>query len=169
MITQVAALASGGVVGLVLGLIGGGGSILAVPLLLYAVGMPSPHVAIGTAAFAVAVNAAAGLALHARKAPIRWPCAIVFSLAGVGGAFAGADHPHVEGWGASSNAPTIAATEVAIAAAAPEAPSPKAQSNWSFLDGHVENAQFGSVYFDETRNRFDPFISGLFTRFAALQ
>ena len=90
MITQVAALASGGVVGLVLGLIGGGGSILAVPLLLYAVGMPSPHVAIGTAAFAVAVNAAAGLALHARKAPIRWPCAIVFSLAGVGGAFAGA-------------------------------------------------------------------------------
>ena len=90
MFAPVAALASGGVVGLVLGLIGGGGSILSVPLLLYAVGMPSAHVAIGTAAFAVAVNAAAGLAMHARKAPIRWPCAIVFSLAGVGGAFAGA-------------------------------------------------------------------------------
>lgn len=90
MFAPIAALASGGVVGLVLGLIGGGGSILAVPLLLYAVGMPSAHVAIGTAAFAVAVNAAAGLAMHARKAPIRWPCAIVFSLAGVGGAFAGA-------------------------------------------------------------------------------
>lgn len=90
MFAPVAALASGGVVGLVLGLIGGGGSILAVPLLLYAVGMPSAHVAIGTAAFAVAVNAAAGLAMHARRAPIRWPCAIVFSLAGVGGAFAGA-------------------------------------------------------------------------------
>jgi uncharacterized membrane protein YfcA len=90
MFAPVAALASGGVVGLVLGLIGGGGSILAVPLLLYAVGMPSAHVAIGTAAVAVAINAAAGLALHARKAPIRWPCAIVFSLAGVGGAFAGA-------------------------------------------------------------------------------
>jgi uncharacterized membrane protein YfcA len=90
MFAPIAALASGGVVGLVLGLIGGGGSILAVPLLLYAVGMPSAHVAIGTAAFAVAVNAAAGLAMHARKAPIHWPCAIVFSLAGVGGAFAGA-------------------------------------------------------------------------------
>ena len=90
MFAPVAALASGGVVGLVLGLIGGGGSILAVPLLLYAVGMPSAHIAIGTAAVAVAVNAAAGLALHARRAPIRWPCAIVFSLAGVGGAFAGA-------------------------------------------------------------------------------
>ncbi len=90
MFAPIAALASGGVVGLVLGLIGGGGSILAVPLLLYAVGMPSAHVAIGTAALAVAVNAAVGLAMHARRAPIRWPCAIVFSLAGVGGAFAGA-------------------------------------------------------------------------------
>ena len=46
----------------------------------------SPHVAIGTAAFAVALNAAASLGLHARRAPIRWPCAVVFSAAGVGGA-----------------------------------------------------------------------------------
>jgi len=84
------ALGSGGVIGLVLGLIGGGGSILAVPLLVYAVGVPSPHVAIGTAAFAVAVNAAAGLGLHARRARIRWPCALVFSAAGIGGALAGA-------------------------------------------------------------------------------
>jgi uncharacterized membrane protein YfcA len=84
------ALGSGGLIGLVLGLIGGGGSILAVPLLVYAVGIQSPHVAIGTAAFAVAVNAAAGLALHARRARVRWPCALVFSVAGVGGALAGA-------------------------------------------------------------------------------
>ena len=34
------ALGSGGLIGLVLGLIGGGGSILAVPLLVYAVGEP---------------------------------------------------------------------------------------------------------------------------------
>ncbi len=83
------ALGSGGLVGLVLGLIGGGGSILAVPLLVYAVGVP-PHVAIGTAAFAVALNALASLALHARRAPLRWPCAITFSLAGVAGALVGA-------------------------------------------------------------------------------
>ncbi len=83
------ALGSGGLVGLVLGLIGGGGSILAVPLLVYAVGVP-PHVAIGTAAFAVALNALASLALHARRAPVRWPCAIVFSVAGVAGALLGA-------------------------------------------------------------------------------
>ena len=83
------ALGSGGLVGLVLGLIGGGGSILAVPLLVYAVGVPS-HIAIGTAAFAVALNALASLGLHARRGPIRWPCAIVFSLAGIVGALTGA-------------------------------------------------------------------------------
>jgi uncharacterized protein len=85
-----ATLGSGGVIGLVLGLIGGGGSILAVPLLVYAVGTTSPHVAVGTAAFAVAVNALAGLGLHARRTKIRWPCAIAFSLAGIGGALVGA-------------------------------------------------------------------------------
>jgi uncharacterized membrane protein YfcA len=84
------AVASGSAIGLTLGLIGGGGSILAVPLLVYAVGVPSAHVAIGTAAFAVAVNAAASLGIHARRTAIRWPCALVFSAAGVGGAFAGA-------------------------------------------------------------------------------
>ncbi|SJZ68126.1 hypothetical protein SAMN02745126_01878 [Enhydrobacter aerosaccus] len=84
------ALGSGGLIGLVLGVIGGGGSILAVPLLVYVVGMASPHVAIGTAAFAVAVNAATGLALHARRSKIRWPCAMAFSVAGVAGAFGGA-------------------------------------------------------------------------------
>ena len=41
-------LASGGLVGLSLAVIGGGGSILAVPLMVYLIGMPSPHRAIGT-------------------------------------------------------------------------------------------------------------------------
>ena len=45
--TTLAALVSGGVIGLVLGLVGGGGSILAVPLLIYVVGVASPHAAIG--------------------------------------------------------------------------------------------------------------------------
>ena len=84
------AVGSGGLIGLVLGLIGGGGSILAVPLLIYAVGVGSPHVAIGTAAVAVAINAAASLGMHARRTSVRWPCALVFSVAGVGGALAGA-------------------------------------------------------------------------------
>ncbi|MCE9648540.1 MAG: sulfite exporter TauE/SafE family protein [Parvibaculum sp.] len=83
-------LVSGGLVGLTLGLIGGGGSILAVPLLLYAVGIPSTHVAIGTSAVAVAANAGVGVALHARARTVKWPCAIVFATAGVAGAFFGA-------------------------------------------------------------------------------
>jgi hypothetical protein len=53
--------ASGCLVGFTLGLVGGGGSILAVPLMIYVVGVRSPHVAIGTSALAVAANAAIGL------------------------------------------------------------------------------------------------------------
>lgn len=47
------AIGSGSLVGFTLGLVGGGGSILAVPLLVYVVGVSSPHVAIGTSAIAV--------------------------------------------------------------------------------------------------------------------
>ena len=84
------AVGSGGVVGLVLGLVGGGGSILAVPLLVYLVGMPSTHVAIGTAALAVAANAMVGLASQARIGAVRWRCATVFALAGIAGTGLGA-------------------------------------------------------------------------------
>jgi len=87
---DIMALASGALVGLALGLIGGGGSILAVPLLIYAVGMSSPHVAIGTSAVAVAANALIGVFLHARAKSVKWPCALVFAASGVVGAFAGA-------------------------------------------------------------------------------
>jgi uncharacterized membrane protein YfcA len=82
--------ASGVVVGFSLGMVGGGGSILAVPLLVYLVGVPVPHLAIGTSAVAVAANAAASLIAHARAGNVRWPCASVFAGAGVLGALAGA-------------------------------------------------------------------------------
>ncbi|WP_135467783.1 sulfite exporter TauE/SafE family protein [Crenalkalicoccus roseus] len=82
--------ASGVLVGFSLGLVGGGGSILAVPLLVYLVGVPVPHLAIGTSAVAVAANAAMSLMNHARAGNVRWPCAAVFAGAGVLGAFAGA-------------------------------------------------------------------------------
>jgi len=78
-----------GAVGFSLGLVGGGGSILAVPLLVYLVGVPNPHVAIGTSAIAVAANAAANLANHARAGNVKWRCASVFALAGVAGAVLG--------------------------------------------------------------------------------
>lgn len=82
-------LASGSLVGFSLGLVGGGGSILAVPLLVYLVGVSDPHVAIGTSAIAVAANAAANLVNHARAGNVKWRCASVFALAGVAGAFLG--------------------------------------------------------------------------------
>lgn len=81
--------ASGALVGFSLGLVGGGGSILAVPLVLYVVGAPSPHVAIGTSAVAVALSAGANLANHARRGTVKWPCATVFTLAGIAGASIG--------------------------------------------------------------------------------
>ncbi len=80
---------SGSLVGFVLGLVGGGGSIIAVPLLLYVVGIGSPHLAIGTSAIAVSLSAAANLVNHARNGMVKWPCAVSFSAAGIAGAWAG--------------------------------------------------------------------------------
>ncbi|MDF8333991.1 sulfite exporter TauE/SafE family protein [Novosphingobium cyanobacteriorum] len=89
--TILAALASGALIGFILALVGGGGSILAVPLLIYFVKIGSPHAAIGTAAFAVTVNALASLAGHARAGRVKWRCAAVFAAAGVLGAALGAE------------------------------------------------------------------------------
>ena len=49
----------------------------------------NPHIAIGTSAVAVALNAAANLAMHARAGSVKWRCAGVFAAAGVVGALAG--------------------------------------------------------------------------------
>ncbi|WP_260483656.1 sulfite exporter TauE/SafE family protein [Sphingomicrobium flavum] len=81
--------ASGLLVGFSLGLIGGGGSILAVPLMVYLVGVREPHVAIGTSALAVAANAALGVFNHARRHNVKWQCGLMFAAAGVLGAAAG--------------------------------------------------------------------------------
>jgi uncharacterized membrane protein YfcA len=80
---------SGSLVGLSLGLFGGGSSILAVPLMVYVVGVPAPHVEVGTSAFAVAANAAGKLLAHARRGNIIWRCAFIYSAAGILGAFVG--------------------------------------------------------------------------------
>lgn len=81
---------SGSLVGFALGLLGGGGSILAVPLLVYVVGLRDPHTAIGTSALAVSINAFTNLVAHARAGTVKWPCAVVFAVSGVLGAGLGA-------------------------------------------------------------------------------
>jgi uncharacterized membrane protein YfcA len=82
-------LISGSLVGFSLGLVGGGGSILAVPLMVYVVGVPDAHLAIGTSAIAVAANAAFNLSNHARGGTVRWSCALPFAAAGMVGAYIG--------------------------------------------------------------------------------
>lgn len=89
IITLALAVLSGGLVGFSLGLIGGGGSILATPLLLYVVGVSDPHMAIGTSALAVAGSAAVNLIGHAKGGHIRWRPALMFAACGIIGAFAG--------------------------------------------------------------------------------
>lgn len=89
--TGLLASLSGSLIGLILGLVGGRGSILAVPLLISVVGIGSTHAAIGTGAIAVALNAAIGLAAYWRAGTIRRGCASVLAAAGVVGAAPGAE------------------------------------------------------------------------------
>ena len=83
------ALASGAFVGLFLGMFGGGGSVLAAPLLIYIVGVKDPHMAIGTSAAAVAAIALFNLMGHWRGGRVKWPCATVFAGAGILGSILG--------------------------------------------------------------------------------
>lgn len=87
---DILAALSGAAVGFVLALIGGGGSILATPALLYVVGVTNPHMAIGTSALAVSINAFVNFLNHLRRGNVKWKCAVVFGGAGVIGAAIGA-------------------------------------------------------------------------------
>lgn len=79
---------SGIIVGFSLGVVGGGGSILAVPLLIYAIGI-EPHVALGTSALAVAVNALTNLIHHKKFGHVRIKEGFVFAIPGIFGALIG--------------------------------------------------------------------------------
>ena len=89
--TLLLAALGGALIGLLLTLFGGGGSVLATPWLIYVVGLADTHAAIGTSAAAVAVNAATGLAGQAKAGRVKWPCATVFAIAGLAGALIGAE------------------------------------------------------------------------------
>jgi uncharacterized membrane protein YfcA len=86
---QVLAVISGSVVGFSLGLIGGGGSILAVPLLLYVVGIRDAHLVIGTTALAVSLNAYIDMIPHWRQGHVKWLPAVGFAFPGAAGALIG--------------------------------------------------------------------------------
>jgi len=82
------ALAAGLLVGLSLGALGGGGSILTVPALVYLLGM-TPHAATTGSLLIVGGTAIAGTLAHARTGRVRWRQGLLFSAVGVAGAVAG--------------------------------------------------------------------------------
>ena len=84
----VAVLALSITIGVSLGLLGGGGSILTVPILKYVGGM-SAETAIASSLFVVGVTSAAGLLAHARAGRVRWRTGLLFGTAGMVGAYAG--------------------------------------------------------------------------------
>lgn len=75
-------------VGVTLGLLGGGGSILTVPLLAYVAGMDAKE-AIATSLLVVGVTSAVGAISHARAGRVQWRTGILFGAAGMVGAYAG--------------------------------------------------------------------------------
>ena len=75
-------------VGVALGLLGGGGSILTVPLLVYVAGLEAKE-AIATSLLVVGVTSIAALVPHARAGRVRWRTGAIFGVAAMAGAYAG--------------------------------------------------------------------------------
>ena len=75
-------------VGVALGLLGGGGSIMTVPLLAYVAGMDAKQ-AIATSLLVVGVTSAIGAVSHARAGRVQWRTGLIFGVAGMAGAYAG--------------------------------------------------------------------------------
>ena len=74
-------------IGLSLGLLGGGGSILTVPILVYALGLET-HAAIATSLLVVGATSLAALIPHARAGRVRWRTGLLFGATSMVGAFA---------------------------------------------------------------------------------
>ncbi|MDQ6875066.1 MAG: sulfite exporter TauE/SafE family protein [Actinomycetota bacterium] len=76
-------------IGLLLGLLGGGGSIMAVPALVYGAGMPLSS-AVPTSLVVVGLSSAGAVLPRVRSGQVEWSTAGVFGAAGAAAAFAGA-------------------------------------------------------------------------------
>ncbi len=86
--TLILVLALSVVVGLSLGVLGGGGSILTVPILVYVAGFEAKE-AIAASLFVVGVTSAVSVISHARAGRVMWRTGLVFGAAGMAGAFVG--------------------------------------------------------------------------------
>lgn len=81
-------IAAAVLVGVALGVLGGGGSILTVPILVYLAGLDAKH-AIAMSLFVVGVTSAIGVVAHARAGRVRWRTGLVFGAAAMAGAYGG--------------------------------------------------------------------------------
>ncbi|MCQ6552811.1 sulfite exporter TauE/SafE family protein [Streptomyces sp. C10-9-1] len=86
MTSLVLALIAGAVVGLALGALGGGGSVLAVPALIYLLGF-TPVAATTASLVIVTATSATALYAHARDGAVAWRTGALFAAAGIGPAF----------------------------------------------------------------------------------
>lgn len=84
----------GGLIGLSLGLLGGGGSILTVPALVYVVGQ-SPQVAVTASLVIVGANSILGAFFHRQQGTLNWRVALVFGGAGMIAAYFAAGLSHL--------------------------------------------------------------------------
>ncbi|MEV7982826.1 sulfite exporter TauE/SafE family protein [Streptomyces sp. NPDC086519] len=88
MSAVILALVAGAVIGLALGALGGGGSVLAVPALIYLLGF-SPVAATTASLVIVTITSATALVAHAREEHVRWRTGLLFAAAGIGPAMVG--------------------------------------------------------------------------------
>ncbi|WP_406339479.1 sulfite exporter TauE/SafE family protein [Streptomyces sp. NBC_00649] len=88
MSVLILALVAGAVVGLALGGLGGGGSVLAVPALIYLLGF-TPVAATTASLIIVTLTSISSLAAHARDGNVRWRSGLLFAAAGIGPAMLG--------------------------------------------------------------------------------
>ncbi|MER6445418.1 sulfite exporter TauE/SafE family protein [Streptomyces venezuelae] len=89
MSTLLLALTAGAVIGLALGALGGGGSVLAVPALIYLLGF-TPAAATTASLFIVAATSATALYTHAACGNVLWKTGALFAAAGIPPAIAAA-------------------------------------------------------------------------------
>lgn len=82
----IAVLAASLLIGVTLGVLGGGGSILAVPILVYLAGQDSKE-AIATSLLVVGVTSAVALVPHARANRVRWRTGLLFGSVSMVGAY----------------------------------------------------------------------------------
>ncbi len=88
MTASILVVAASVVIGLTLGMLGGGGSILTVPVLVYLAGV-QPKPAIAMSLVVVGVTSAVALISHARAGRVRWRTGVLFGTAGMVGAYSG--------------------------------------------------------------------------------